>query len=64
MTALLRLVMLLTTVLALPTAYAVDRAVEDEERAAIEVKQARTQIAAQDYAAAEQLLGGRTRAHP
>jgi Flp pilus assembly protein TadD len=37
-------------------ALAVDRTVDDEERAAIELMQARTRIASQDYAAAELLL--------
>lgn len=38
------------------TARAVDRAVEDEERASIELIQARANISAHDYAAAELLL--------
>ena len=55
--------LLIASILSMPTARAVDRQMEDEARAAVELMQARQQIEAEEFLAAEQLLeAARTRA--
>jgi Flp pilus assembly protein TadD len=55
-------VLLIASILSMPAARAVDRQMEDEERAAVELRQARQQIEAEDFLAAERLLeAARTR---
>ena len=54
--------LLIASVLSLPAARAVDRQMEDEARTAVELMQARQQIEAEEFLAAEQLLdAARTR---
>ena len=54
--------LLIASILSMPAARAVDRQMEDEARAAVELMQARQQIEAEEFLAAEQLLdAARTR---